>query len=738
MQRWRKGATLVLKALTLFALALLVAACRGKASDPAATQGQPALSGPAAAVKLMVEADGIYTVPAAALRSAGFDLTTVSPETLALTRAGQPVAFQVVGQGKNRALRFYGQAPAPTAYTGQSVYWLAPTSAGAAGLAAIAVRSAAPSGAAAVVSETNVVTPTTVVSATVRAEEQKHYDGMAAAAEDHWLWQSIFAPAEIQASVQAPHAAAGEATLRVRLVANSSAPVDPDHHLILSFNGAQIADEKWDGVGPHVITATVPSGVVHPGENTVTLKAPGDTGAPADSAVLDWVELTYPRELALDDGELTFEGQAGAYDLATSGELAALWDITDPAAPVAVSDYERQGGRVRFASDGTPRRFHAATTAGLRQPAAITPVPGGDLRDLPGGADLIIVTVPQFRAALEPLVAARQKQGLRVAVVDVDQIYDTFSAGEPGPEAIRAFVQYARAHWPAPAPRYLLLAGDASYDPRGYLGGAEQDLVPTQLVHTAFSGWTASDVWYALPDDGPEALPALAVGRLPAQTAEQLAAMVAKTLEYESGDRAATWRHDALLVADNDEPGFAEAAKAFGDQLTGYQARAITVAGDGSGTRQELAQAFAQGTGLLGYFGHGSVELWAQEKILAVDDVAKLTNREKLPIVFTVTCLSGLFQHPIKPSLGETLVRAKNGGAVAALVPSSAAVLTDQRVLAQGLAAALGASAGTDGPKTLGDAVLAAQQSITNASGGVREVLLTFNLLGDPTLPLAR
>ena len=132
------------------------------------------------------------------------------------------------------------------------------------------------------------------------------------------------------------------------------------------------------------------------------------------------------------------------------------------------------------------------------------------------------------------------------------------------------------------------------------------------------------------------------------------------------------------------------------------------------------------------------MELWAQEKILAVDDVAKLTNREKLPIVFTVTCLSGLFQHPVKPSLGETLVRAKEGGAVAALVPSSAAVLPDQRVLAQGLGAALGAVGETDGPKTLGDAVLAAQQSITNGSSGVRDVLLTFNLLGDPTLPLAR
>jgi hypothetical protein len=166
------------------------------------------------------------------------------------------------------------------------------------------------------------------------------------------------------------------------------------------------------------------------------------------------------------------------------------------------------------------------------------------------------------------------------------------------------------------------------------------------------------------------------------------------------------------------------------------ESRAIE--GDGSAARQALTEAFDVGTGLLGYFGHGSVELWAQEEVLSVDDVAKLDNRARLPIVFTVTCLSGLFQHPVKPSLGETLVRAGNGGAVAALVPSSAAVLTDQNVLAQRMAAALGASSAPDGPQTLGDVVLTAQQGITNASDGVREVLLTFNLLGDPTLPLAR
>lgn len=708
--------------LHLFALAMLLGACRANAPQ----QAIPAA--PTAAVKLLVAHDGIYAVSVAALRQAGLDLTAPQLETLSLTRSGRPVAFQVIDQGKNQEVRFYGEAPGSGVYAGQSVYWLTPARAEGNGPRRIATRGAAPSD----------LVAATVVKATVRVEEQKQYDGMMAADEDRWLWQTIFAPTAIETPIQAPHAAEGEAQLRVRLLAYSSAPVTPDHHLVLSLNGSQVADEKWDGVGPHTITATVPGGIVRPGKNTLEIRAPGDTGAPADSVALDWAELAYPRVLAVDQGMLAFGGQAEAYNLTTSDELAALWDITDPVAPVALSDFISQGNQVRFASDDTPRRFITATAAGLRKPAAIIPEAEGDPTDWPGGADLIIVTVPQFRAALQPLVAARQKQGLRVAVVDVQQVYDAFSDGEPGPTAIRRFVQHARAHWTSPAPRYLLLAGDASYDPRGYLQGPESDFVPTHLVRTGFSGWTASDVWYALPDDDSTTLPALAVGRLPAQTAEQLATMVAKTLDYERGDQTATWRQDALVVADNDEPGFTQAAQAFTDQLTSYHTRVATVEGDGSVVRQAVSQAFEQGTGLLGYFGHGSVELWAKEKILAVDDVAKLSNREKLPIVFNVTCLSGLFQHPIKVSLGEMLVRAENGGAVAALVPSSAAVLSDQRVLAQGIAVALGAAAAADGPKTLGDGVLAAQQSITDTSAGVREVLLTFNLLGDPTLPLAR
>ena len=200
-----------------------------------------------------------------------------------------------------------------------------------------------------------------------------------------------------------------------------------------------------------------------------------------------------------------------------------------------LTGYRVEEGLVRIsghaAAEGA-QRYIVATSPALRKPTIVPVADGPDLRNWPAGADLVIVTVPQFREALQPLVKQRQEQGLRVAVVDVAQVYDTFTAGRAEPEAIRLLVQHALAEWTPPAPRFLLLAGDASYDPRGYLQGPEADLVPSGSVHTSYSGWAASDIWYVLSGDT-GGRPALAVGRLPAQTAEQMAAMVAKTLEYE-------------------------------------------------------------------------------------------------------------------------------------------------------------------------------------------------------------
>ena len=120
------------------------------------------------------------------------------------------------------------------------------------------------------------------------------------------------------------------------------------------------------------------------------------------------------------------------------------------------------------------------------------------------------------------------------------------------------------ASWQGPAPRYLLLAGDASYDVLGRTKGTEADIVPTQTSIPRFSGWTGSDVWYALPDDGPDDRARFRRGPLPGADSRAIGRMVQKTLSYEAQAGDLGWRSDALLVADNDEPGFAEESPVCG------------------------------------------------------------------------------------------------------------------------------------------------------------------------------
>src|SRR5207249_8729713 len=109
-----------------------------------------------------------------------------------------------------------------------------------------------------------------------------------------------------------------------------------------------------------------------------------------------------------------------------------------------------------------------------------------------------------------------------------------------------AFLKQAHSQWARP-PRFLLRAGDASFDPRNILGMGETDVVPTKLVDTQYLE-TASDDWFGdLDDDG---VPEIAVGRLAVQTSEQAAAVVQKLIAY---DRAGAGGHAAVLVADHDD-----------------------------------------------------------------------------------------------------------------------------------------------------------------------------------------
>jgi len=140
--------------------------------------------------------------------------------------------------------------------------------------------------------------------------------------------------------------------------------------------------------------------------------------------------------------------------------------------------------------------------------------------------------------------AHRRTQGLKVEVVAVDELYNELGWVQHTPFAIRDFLQTAFAHWQR-APRFALLLGDSTWDPRNYLGVGDRDLVPTKLIDTALME-TASDDWFVdFNDDG---LPEMSIGRLPVTTAAEASVVVDKLISYDASGFDPERR--AVFVAD--------------------------------------------------------------------------------------------------------------------------------------------------------------------------------------------
>lgn len=720
-----------LAVLTLLAALLLLAACGGKKSDgdaaatstPRATLTQEqAAPQPVDAVKLRVDREGLYSVRGDELRRAGFDPAQHDPGQLALTLAGQPVTFVVEGGGDDLDLTFYG-APRASRYGGENVYRLGWGEAA----EASAARTVSPASG----------QPATAFAAEQRLEQSNQYLSQLPAGSDHWLWLSLFAPDTYTTTFDLPGWAGGDVDLAVTLWGNTEdMAVNPDHRARLSVNGQDVAESDWDGKGWRVITATLPADLVQPAGNSLVLTASGDTGAAVDVVYLDRVDLAYARRLAAEAGRLEFSAEAGA-SVAIEGLDAAsalLWDVTDPGAAQPLSGAQASPAGLSFQDNNVQgqRRYAAADRAARLAPRAIEPDHSVDLRLNPEGADYIAVVHPDFAAALQPLVDYRRSQGLRVTVASVQDVYDTFSGGMIDPAAIRDYVRYAHDNWPGPAPRFLLLVGDASYDYQGFLADSTPNYVPTYLLQTHFVGETASDNWFVSLDDADDR-PDMAVGRIPARSAQQVADVVAKTLAYEQDPQTAEWAGRALFVADDKQTNFQQISDDLAANFLpdAYQVEKIYL-GQVDDPNAAVMQSIDKGVGVVTYVGHGSMNVWAQEKILRTEDASVLDNKA-LPFMMTMTCLVGYFHHPQATSMGEELLFNPRGGVVAAFVPTSESLASDQSELASNLYIHLFGDA-----PTVGEAIMEAKQDLSAERDLMQDLIETFTLLGDPALRLQR
>jgi hypothetical protein len=273
---------------------------------------------------------------------------------------------------------------------------------------------------------------------------------------DHWFWDSIAAPKSQDFEVSLSHLSlenSPQSQLKISVYASTESEQNPDHHLQALINGHLVVDERWDGQGWQTLDAIIPAAVLKEGKNQVTISLPGDTGAPADIDLLNWIEIVYNRDFQAENDCLEFNSSGQPQKLAGFRGAVEVFDTSDGNHVLRWPSIlpAENGGLVFQGLAG--HRYLVVGPQGFLTPTITKAVASSpDLRTGVGGADYIAIGPPDLLAPLKPLLEWRQKQGLKVVEVPIDSVYDQFTHRMPEPEAIRSFLNYAHQNW-KPAPR---------------------------------------------------------------------------------------------------------------------------------------------------------------------------------------------------------------------------------------------------------------------------------------------
>ena len=678
------------------------------------------------ALKITVGERGLTAVPAAQIATGfGMNETAIRARiengTLRLETEGTTVS---TFPGVDGAALYFYAAPKNDLYSSEGVYWLS-------------LGNGSPMGAGA-------VTPTLIAPATRFDETLKlETDAIAVLAvpglapdSDYWFWDVVSGGgASKDFTIALPDAAqvGSDGSITIRLRGATSVGVTGEHQVDVRLNGQFLGTETFTGNAEHVATFPVPHALTATGQLVVSLSSQLPSGVDFSAQFVDGFEVSYARRHRGASGSVEFDAAAGEQVAiaAFTGSGIAVLDITDAQHPKRLAgsrELPNRGGTwtVSFRNQ-VPARLLVARLADAAQPISVERRSPPDLIGL-SGAEYVVIAPTALASEAADLATYRAGQGLSSIAVSLDDIYDEFAFGYPRPAAIRDFLRAAYENWSKP-PRYVVLAGEGTYDYRG-LTGLGGNLVPARLIETP-QGLFAADASYGDVDG--DGVSEMSVGRLPVGSGSELGSWLARLQAQESAPADAAFRQRMILASDTGSAAaggdFKPPAEAFASRLNA-PAEVLPVHLSDLGTsaaRNTLLAELNAGASALVYYGHAGLDRLADESILTSADVPGIANAGRSPLVVALTCSINRFELPGFSSLGEELVRSSTGGAIAVWSPSGLSGTTNANLLGDILASRLYASPS----QRVGDVLLDVADRYV-ASGGSKDVLALYHLMGDP------
>ena len=705
-------------------------AWRGAALRPAATV-QPSVLASGEWYRIPVTAEGMYRMDAAYLSALGINVNALDPRTLRIfgnggrelpedVGAARPTdlvenAVYVAGETDGKFdpgdfVLFYGRGargwvydPGSRAlrhcihdYSEVNYYWL--TFGAAPGKRMASVPSLPPSA--------GVLVRDSFTDG-VAIEDEKTNCLLTSGGEGSgrmWVGQQIAAGSSFTYSIPLPgYAATGPITYRYALVGiapgTSSFTVSEAGLPIGYASVSVLSDYGIGGWGEFQASRSQPL-AGSTSQLSVAYQAQGTSAV----GYVDWLEIQYTRRLSAVHDTLRFYAPDTTavveYHLDGFSTVPMVFNVTSQEAVSIVTGADASSIFRAAETGGAPSAYWAAAGNGFRTPAPGVKMPGENLRGYAGGADLVIITAQQYISGANRLAAYRSDPahgGLKVVVADVAQIYNEFSGGLTDVTAIRDYLKFALDNW-VPAPRYVLMLGQASFDYKGILG-PQASIVPTWE-----SAESLDEVHSYATDDyfvefGGTSTPSLVVGRLSARTAEEASVFVDKLSHYENNSAPGAWKTHMLFIGDDSwtpelgEDGDRSLHSDAAEELASpahtppeFEREKVFVAGYPTvytaagrrkpGAYQAILDNINAGVLTVNFAGHGNPSQLSNDDVFDVPtSIPQLTNVDRLSVFFLATCNFSEFDDPLNRSGGEILINKPDGGAVAV-------VSADRKVIA--------------------------------------------------------
>ena len=494
---------------------------------------------------------------------------------------------------------------------------------------------------------------------------------------------------------------------------------------------------------------------------------PSADGITASIARLDYFILTYKQENILADapdnqllmGYGVTRGQ-DRFMLPNAPSSTIVWFINNPHNPMVIPTIpynDEAGTGVSFFSTAVSRSMYVAFDPAktLKKISGYKPVENQNLHAMQV-PDFLIITTDAFLEQANRLADLhRAVDGIDVAVVTQEQVFNEFSSGTRDGMAYRLLCKmlYDRNKDKF---QNLLLFGTGSFDNREIMGQHPDDLLTYQSDNSNIenNSFTSDDFFGLLDDNSGTNIPAdklrIGVGRITCADADEARSDVDKIVEYYANPDYGVWRNNTLVSSDSPDQGeYMFQGQGYQNQIeedlhTGMH---VSTVHNSMYPRSTLEPSFAvarktateakramsnylkSGAYFATYVGHaGPSSFTKQNRMWIAGDVAR-TTYPHYPIFSTACCDVAHYDNDTR-GIAELMFHKRDGGAIALLTSSRMVFSSQNDRLNQYFINALFSYDRKGVMPTLGEAYRDSKLGFTSANVNK----MSFFLLGDPAM----